>query len=169
MIGTVDETTPSTSPTSIPSSRVGVHDMACRWPLRNSFSTVFLYTKALAQDQYPKVKKFASAVNLKAEVFDGDVGAAHRSKIIQERPDIIVTNFDVLHYHMMRRTSFASLLANVRFVIADEAHVYTGTNDSKDSPLMRYSLWHLLPHYVIREIFAQSSLERRWNVLQVRV
>ena len=105
---------------------IPVLHMACTQHAKGPSVLILYPTKALAQDQYPKVKKFASAVNLKAEVFDGDVGAAHRSKIIQERPDIIVTNFDVLHYHMMRRTSFASLLANVRFVIADEAHVYTG-------------------------------------------
>ncbi len=105
---------------------IPVLHMACTQHTPGPSVLVLYPTKALAHDQYSKVKKFSSSVDLKAEVFDGDVGPARKSEIVRSKPDVVVTNFDVLHYHMMRRTSFASLLANVRFVIVDETHAYTG-------------------------------------------
>ncbi|MDI1495234.1 MAG: helicase [Cenarchaeum symbiont of Oopsacas minuta] len=93
----------------------------------SSPSILIIYpTKALAHDQYSKVKLLAVTMGLDVAVFDGDVGAAHRSDVLSRKPDIIITNFDVLHYHMMRRTRFASLLSSIRFTIVDETHVYTG-------------------------------------------
>jgi DEAD/DEAH box helicase domain-containing protein len=46
--------------------------------------------------------------------------------VLESPPDIIVTNFDVLHYHMMHRTRFSSAVRTARFLVVDEAHVYTG-------------------------------------------
>jgi len=59
-------------------------------------------------------------------VFDGDTKQIERAKVLEEPPHIIVTNFDILHYHMMYQTKFASLLSGVRFLVTDEAHVYSG-------------------------------------------
>ncbi|TLX69706.1 MAG: DEAD/DEAH box helicase, partial [Thaumarchaeota archaeon] len=39
---------------------------------------------------------------------------------------VIITNFDVLHYHMWHRSRFATLLNSVKFLVVDEAHVYSG-------------------------------------------
>ncbi len=105
---------------------IPVLHMACAYRSLGPSVLMIYPTKALAHDQYPKVKKFSAAVALRAEIFDGDIKAAHRTNIIRDRPDIIVTNFDVLHYHMMWRTPFASLLASTKFVIVDETHAYTG-------------------------------------------
>ena len=88
---------------------------------------IFVYpTKALARDQYPKIKRFADSIGVRARVFDGDTGQNDRRDIIDSPPQIIVTNFDVLHYHMWHRTRFADALATARILVADEAHVYSG-------------------------------------------
>lgn len=88
---------------------------------------VFVYpTKALARDQLPKIQEIANRVGIGAEVFDGDTKANERSKILDEPPQIIVTNFDVLHYHMLYGTKFASLCSSTKFLVVDEAHVYSG-------------------------------------------
>lgn len=90
--------------------------------------TVVIYpTKALARDQLPKLRKIASACGIRVEVFDGDTRESQRAKIIEDPPDIILTNFDILHVHLMKRTGFSRLLRKLEFIVVDEVHVYTGT------------------------------------------
>jgi len=88
---------------------------------------IFVYpTKALARDQLPKIQKFAEKININVKVFDGDTKLAERRDIIDNPPHILVTNFDVLHYHMWHQTKFSSLLISTKIFIVDEAHVYSG-------------------------------------------
>ncbi len=88
---------------------------------------IFVYpTKALARDQFPKIKKFAEKIGVRVEVFDGDTKQNDRREIIENPPQILVTNFDVLHYHMWHQTKFSSILTSTRVLVTDEAHVYSG-------------------------------------------
>ncbi len=88
---------------------------------------IFVYpTKALARDQFPKIKKFAQKIGVKVDVFDGDTKLTDRRDIIENPPQILVTNFDVLHYHMWHQTKFSSILSSTRILVTDEAHVYSG-------------------------------------------
>lgn len=88
---------------------------------------IFVYpTKALARDQFPKIKKFAEKIGIRVSVFDGDTEMAERRDIIDNPPHILVTNFDVLHYHMWHQTKFSSILNSTRVLVTDEAHVYSG-------------------------------------------
>jgi DEAD/DEAH box helicase domain-containing protein len=90
-------------------------------------SAIFVYpTKALSRDQLPKIKELAEPLGARAAVLDGDTPEKERSSIIESPPDVIVTNFDVLHYHMMHRTKFSRMIRTARFLVVDEAHVYTG-------------------------------------------
>ncbi len=88
---------------------------------------IFVYpTKALARDQHPKIQKFAEKMGIRVEVFDGDTKLEERREIIDSPPHILITNFDVLHYHMWHQTKFSSLLTSTRILVTDEAHVYSG-------------------------------------------
>ena len=88
---------------------------------------VFVYpTKALARDQYPKIQNFAEKIGISVKVFDGDTKQTERREILDSPPHILVTNFDVIHYHLWHQTKFASLLTTVRILVVDEAHVYSG-------------------------------------------
>ena len=88
---------------------------------------LFVYpTKALARDQYPKILEFAKRVGITVNVFDGDTKQSEREEILDNPPQLVITNFDVLHYHLWHRTRFASLLNSVKFLITDEVHVYSG-------------------------------------------
>ncbi len=94
---------------------------------RHSIHALFVYpTKSLSRDQYPKIKGIADKLDLRIAVFDGDTKDIERKKIFDTPPEIIITNFDVLHYHLWHRTKFATLLNTVRFLAVDEAHVYSG-------------------------------------------
>ena len=88
---------------------------------------IFVYpTKALARDQYPKIKKFADKIKINVKVFDGDTKIEERKEIIEKSPEILITNFDVLHYHLWHQTKFSSILSSTKILVVDEAHVYSG-------------------------------------------
>jgi DEAD/DEAH box helicase domain-containing protein len=93
----------------------------------NGVKAIFVYpTKSLSRDQAPKIKEFADPLGIKVAIVDGDIGDEERKRILDFPPEIIVTNFDVIHYHMLHRTRFSGLLRTARFLVVDEAHVYTG-------------------------------------------
>ena len=88
---------------------------------------IFVYpTKALARDQFPKIKKFADKIKSDVKVFDGDTKIEERRQIIEAPPEILITNFDVLHYHLWHQTKFSSILNSTQVLVVDEAHVYSG-------------------------------------------
>ncbi len=88
---------------------------------------VFVYpTKALARDQFPKIQRFSDKIGINVSVFDGDTTQNERKEILENPPQILVTNFDVIHYHLWHQTKFSSLLANLRILVVDETHVYSG-------------------------------------------
>jgi len=93
----------------------------------NTIQALFVYpTKSLSKDQFPKIKKIADELDIRVEIFDGDTKEVDRKKILENPPQVIITNFDVLHYHMWHRSRFAALLNSVKFLVVDEAHVYSG-------------------------------------------
>jgi len=88
---------------------------------------LFVYpTKALSRDQYPKILEFARRLGITVSVFDGDTKQSERVEILNNPPQLIITNFDILHYHLWNRTRFAALLSSVKFLVTDEVHVYSG-------------------------------------------
>src|SRR6476659_312536 len=89
---------------------------------------IFVYpTKALARDQLQKVRQLAEPLGINASVFDRDTPKAERDLILTTVvPEIIITNFDAIHYHLLNRTKFSSLIKTASFLVVDEAHIYTG-------------------------------------------
>ena len=85
-------------------------------------------TKALARDQYDKIKRMCVTSNLTVSIFDGDVSQNTRQRIYDSPPDILLTNPDVLHYHLgWAESRLVPLLRTVQFVVLDEIHLYTGS------------------------------------------
>ncbi|MBS3793777.1 MAG: DEAD/DEAH box helicase [Candidatus Thorarchaeota archaeon] len=91
--------------------------------------TLLVYpTKALARDQYEKISAMCDASGLSAAIFDGDVSQHKRRKIYSNPPDIMLTNPDILHYHLgWKRSRLVPLLETVDFVVLDEIHLYSGS------------------------------------------
>lgn len=88
---------------------------------------LFVYpTKSLSKDQLPKIKEIADRLGIEVAVFDGDTKTSDRQKIFENPPQIVITNFDVIHYHLWHRSKFAALLNTIKFLVVDEAHVYSG-------------------------------------------
>ncbi|MFL6349700.1 MAG: DEAD/DEAH box helicase [Nitrososphaeraceae archaeon] len=99
---------------------------------------IFVYpTKALARDQLAKISQLAEPLGIYVNIFDGDITSKQRDSILSSPPEIIITNFDVLHYHLLNRTKFSYLISDARFLIVDEAHIYTGVFGANVHYIMR--------------------------------
>ncbi|MBI4258042.1 MAG: DEAD/DEAH box helicase, partial [Thaumarchaeota archaeon] len=95
---------------------------------RIGVQALFIYpTKALARDQLPRLRRLASPIGVDVSVFDGDTPPKERRQFLESPSQIVVTNFDIVHYHLMHSTPFSRLLTGIKHVVVDDVHVYTGT------------------------------------------
>lgn len=94
---------------------------------RRGIRALLVYpTKALARDQLPKVSRYAEAIGVSVNVLDGDTDKLTDSKMAYEPPEILITNFDLIHHRMWRQRALLRQLRSVRFLVVDEAHNYSG-------------------------------------------
>lgn len=98
---------------------------------------LYLYpTKALAQDQARKLARLAPSGSGPA-IYDGDTPREERPAI-RRRSRLILTNPDMLHVGVLpHHRNWGDVLANLRFVVVDEAHVYRGVFGSHVANVLR--------------------------------
>lgn len=96
-------------------------------------------TKALAQDQCAKLKKYEPEF-WKVCTIDGDTPFQERNKML-ESCDLFLTNPDTLHAYILkdfrRNKQIQFVLRNLRFIVLDEVHVYTGRFGAHVSCVMK--------------------------------
>jgi DEAD/DEAH box helicase domain-containing protein len=97
----------------------------------------YLYpTKALAQDQARKLAQLGGRF-LRHAIYDGDTPREER-RAIRGRSNLILTNPDMLHIGVLpNHRSWGDLLANLAWVVVDEAHVYRGVFGSHVANVLR--------------------------------
>jgi DEAD/DEAH box helicase domain-containing protein len=96
-------------------------------------------TKALAADQMDRISKLTQNMfGVSFAKYDGDTSDSERSRIMANPPSILITNPDMLHFHLSDPW-IQELLSSLRFVIIDEVHNYAGVFGS-----------HV--HYIIRRL-----------------
>lgn len=90
-------------------------------------------TRALINNQYEKfsVENFRffqiTGKMINARILTGDVEWSERRKLIREKPRVVFTTPDMLHYNILRsRKDYEWLLRNVRYLVVDELHIYRG-------------------------------------------
>jgi DEAD/DEAH box helicase domain-containing protein len=98
---------------------------------------LYLYpTKALAQDQARALGEFGLK-GVKPAIYDGDTETERRWQI-RRWANVILTNPDMLHVGVLpHHDRWGDVLANLRFVIVDEAHVYRGVFGSHVANVLR--------------------------------
>jgi DEAD/DEAH box helicase domain-containing protein len=122
--------------------------------LLNAPSARALYlfpTKALAQDQLAELNRLAASLEnerrdaspaaalypLHAATYDGDTPRARRPTI-RRSARLLITNPDMLHTGILpHHTGWASLFANLRYVVLDELHSYRGVFGSHVANVLR--------------------------------
>jgi DEAD/DEAH box helicase domain-containing protein len=99
---------------------------------------LYLYpTKALAQDQARTLHSLGLMQVIRPAIYDGDTPRAERATI-RKRSNLIITNPDMLHVGILpHHAAWAEVLANLAFVVVDEAHVYRGVFGSHVANVLR--------------------------------
>ncbi|MGQ9780699.1 MAG: DEAD/DEAH box helicase [Nitrososphaeria archaeon] len=115
---------------------------------QRTYALLVYPTKALARDQRPRLEKLAEGWRLTVGVFDGDTKKAERERFYDHPPDILVTNFDIIHVHLTLNTRYSRLFKTAKMMVVDEVHNYVGSFGS-----------HI--HYIVKR------LERFTGVLQI--
>ncbi|HSL66163.1 MAG TPA: DEAD/DEAH box helicase, partial [Gaiellaceae bacterium] len=98
---------------------------------------LYLYpTKALAQDQARALAELR-VPRVRAAIYDGDTEQERRWQI-RRWANLILTNPDMLHVGVLpHHDRWGDVLANLRFVVVDEAHVYRGVFGSHVANVLR--------------------------------
>ena len=98
---------------------------------------LYLYpTKALAQDQARALGAFGLK-GVKPAIYDGDTETERRWHI-RRWANVVLTNPDMLHVGVLpHHDRWGDVLANLRFVVVDEAHVYRGVFGSHVANVLR--------------------------------
>ncbi len=98
---------------------------------------LYLYpTKALAQDQ-ARALAALKVPRVRAAIYDGDTPSEQRWRI-RKWANVILSNPDMLHVGVLpHHDRWADVLANLRYVVVDEAHVYRGVFGSHVAGVLR--------------------------------
>src|SRR3954447_5058186 len=98
---------------------------------------LYLYpTKALAQDQARKLHELRAPF-LRHAIYDGDTPREER-RPIRQRSNLILTNPDMLNVGVMpHHRQWGDVLANLAWIVVDEAHVYRGVFGSHVANVLR--------------------------------
>jgi DEAD/DEAH box helicase domain-containing protein len=116
-------------------------------------------TKALAQDQLFALQPLLGALGQPegmAGCYDGDTPATLRRKL-RDQGRVILTNPDMVHAGLLpQHTRWAGFLENLKLIIVDEAHTYSGLFGANVANLLR-RLARVQTHYETRPQFLLSS------------
>jgi ATP-dependent Lhr-like helicase len=99
-------------------------------------STLYLCPlRALLNNLYPRINKYADLVGRRAGLWHGDVGESARERIRDDPPDILLTTPESIEAMLISgKTQHERLFRNVRAVLVDEIHAFAGDDRG----------WHLL-------------------------
>ncbi len=124
-------------------------------------------TRALINNQYEKFSlqnlSFyrVTGKRVNARILTGDVPWSERRELIREKPRVVFTTPDMLHYNILRRwRDYEWLLRNLRYLVVDELHVYRGVFGSNAAWLFKRLLFRLKRLGVRPGIIALSATLR---------
>lgn len=96
-------------------------------------------TKALSADQVSELYELIEMLDadIKTFTYDGDTPGAAR-KAIRQAGHIVVTNPDMLHSGILpHHTNWVKLFENLRYIVIDEIHTYSGVFGSNLANVLR--------------------------------
>jgi DEAD/DEAH box helicase domain-containing protein len=109
----------------------------------NATALLIYPTKALAWDQFDSATKLRDAIGPSAqgisiEKYDGDTASEEKKRIRAGKPNFVLTNPDELHIGILNNhKAWRGFLTNLRYVIIDEVHAYSGYFGSNVSLVLR--------------------------------
>jgi DEAD/DEAH box helicase domain-containing protein len=134
---------------------------------------LYLYpTKALAQDQFRTLSAYRIP-RLRPAIYDGDTPAEQRWQI-RRQANVILSNPDMIHIGLLpHHDRWGDVLANLRYVVVDEAHVYRGVFGSHVGNVLRRlrrlaRIYGAEPHFLLASATISNPGELAAGLLGVR-
>lgn len=113
---------------------------------KNNTALMLFPTKALSMDQYKHLQIQISALikinpvhlkELSIGMYDGDTKSSEKITI-RNRANVLITNPDMLHIGILpHHPSWENLFSNLKFIVLDEIHTYTGVFGSHLTNVIR--------------------------------
>jgi len=133
-----------------------VLDALCRDPAAKA---LYLFpTKALSQDQLAELFELNQLLSdrLGLYTYDGDTPQSMR-QAIRRQAQVVITNPYMLHAGILpHHTKWINLFENLRYVVVDEVHSYTGVFGSHMANVLR-RLRRICSFYGSKPVFIMSS------------
>ena len=132
----------------IPALQNALED-ACRFK-KSGLTTILVYPmNALANDQEQRINQYLAEAGFAGTVqvakYDRGTSQADREKLRKNPPHILLTNYMMLEYLLVRPADREAIFANhrCRFLVLDEVHTYRGVLGSNIALLVRRLKVHL--------------------------
>ncbi|WP_168702345.1 DEAD/DEAH box helicase [Gordonia paraffinivorans] len=126
------------APTAGGKTEAAVFPVLTRMQAQHWTGTSVLYVcplKALLNNLGPRLGEYAAWVGRSAAVWHGDVGQSTRSRIVRDRPDILLTTPESIESILVsERVDALQFLGGLQAVVVDEVHAFAGDDRG----------WHLL-------------------------
>lgn len=113
-------------------------------PEEHNVRAIIVYPmNALINSQHEALKKYAEQFpesRVRFDQYTGQTQQEDRDRIMSDRPHIILTNYVMLEYLLMRpfeRTLLETATRDLRFLVMDELHFYRGRQGADVAMLMR--------------------------------
>jgi DEAD/DEAH box helicase domain-containing protein len=133
---------------------------------------LYLYpTKALAQDQARALGELR-VQRVRPAIYDGDTEHERRRQI-RAWANLVLTNPDMLHVGILpHHDRWADVLANLRYVVVDEAHVYRGVFGSHVGNVLRRlrrtaAIYGAEPQFLLASATIANPGELAWSLVGV--
>ena len=134
-------------------------------------TALYLYpTKALAQDQLLKLRELTDIL---AGTYDGDTPKDERTQL-RNYGRIIVANPDILHVGILpNHFLWGKFLQNLKYVVIDEAHYYSGVLGSQLAMVMRrlrrvLSQYNAYPQFILSSATLENPEEFAFRLVGER-
>ena len=106
---------------------IPILDDIIKEPYKGVQAILIYPTKALARDQMKRIESIiAPFFGLRVAIYDGDTPEKERKLIYQAPPPILITNPDMIHVALQGSEDFKRIISNVKYLVLDDVHVYTG-------------------------------------------
>ncbi|MGH9361064.1 MAG: DEAD/DEAH box helicase, partial [Thermoanaerobaculia bacterium] len=92
---------------------------------------------ALATDQRDRLRKLVEPLDLEVGTMTGLTPSSEKNRLREKPPDILITNFTMLEYMLLRPADRNLIGPSLAFLALDEAHVYRGAVGRDMSLLLR--------------------------------
>ena len=152
----------------------------------NNTSLLLFPTKALSADQYKNLHNQISVLlksnsdiskDLSIGMYDGDTPSSKRYSI-RDKSNVIITNPDMLHLGILpHHPSWEKLFSNLKFIVIDEIHTYSGVFGSHFTNVIRRlkrvaQFYDASPQFILTsatianpKILAEKIIEEKFELI----